>query len=188
MIGNTNCRFNALSSEIRCNINPSEPCQDCSYFEAVDNVSLKQIIQYSLEQRSRNLLSEVRTIPSTIISNAKELFSIVIHKRFRRAIGVIVSIFITLTLIYSILEIPDKYFMGTNALIVQKYRSFSFIKGMIAAYYSLSITYFLLAIRLCWSSLSEDDFCDPIPKYKLMCPIIIHFFYRCLTVLILKVF
>lgn len=32
-IGNTQCRFNAHSPYIRCAVNPSGPCDNCSFFE-----------------------------------------------------------------------------------------------------------------------------------------------------------
>lgn len=32
-IGNINCRYNARSPYIRCAVNPSGPCQDCSHYE-----------------------------------------------------------------------------------------------------------------------------------------------------------
>jgi hypothetical protein len=35
-VGNTSCRFNAHSPYIRCAINPSGPCEDCSHYEAKD--------------------------------------------------------------------------------------------------------------------------------------------------------
>jgi Family of unknown function (DUF6464) len=34
-IGDTTCKNNALSSEIRCAVNPCGPCEDCRYFEQV---------------------------------------------------------------------------------------------------------------------------------------------------------
>jgi Family of unknown function (DUF6464) len=35
-VGNTNCQFNAHSPYIRCAINPSGPCEDCSHYKAKD--------------------------------------------------------------------------------------------------------------------------------------------------------
>jgi Family of unknown function (DUF6464) len=32
-VGNVNCRFNAHSPYIRCAVNPSGPCEDCSHYE-----------------------------------------------------------------------------------------------------------------------------------------------------------
>lgn len=32
-IGDINCRYNARSPYIRCAINPSGPCQDCTHYE-----------------------------------------------------------------------------------------------------------------------------------------------------------
>ncbi|MBF2002000.1 MAG: hypothetical protein IGS38_14910 [Synechococcales cyanobacterium M58_A2018_015] len=33
VIGDFTCRFNARSSYIRCAVNPSGPCQDCSHYQ-----------------------------------------------------------------------------------------------------------------------------------------------------------
>ena len=33
VIGDFTCRFNARSSQIRCAINPSGPCQDCFHYQ-----------------------------------------------------------------------------------------------------------------------------------------------------------
>lgn len=34
MIGDLSCQFNARSSYIRCAVNPSGPCEDCSHYQA----------------------------------------------------------------------------------------------------------------------------------------------------------
>jgi hypothetical protein len=34
-IGDVSCRFNARSELIRCAVNPSGPCQNCHFFEAI---------------------------------------------------------------------------------------------------------------------------------------------------------
>lgn len=36
VIGDISCRFNARSAYIRCAVNPSGPCKDCSYYEPTD--------------------------------------------------------------------------------------------------------------------------------------------------------
>ena len=33
VIGDFTCQFNARSNQIRCAINPSGPCQDCSHYQ-----------------------------------------------------------------------------------------------------------------------------------------------------------
>jgi hypothetical protein len=33
MVGDLTCRFNARSSYMRCAVNPSGPCQDCSHYQ-----------------------------------------------------------------------------------------------------------------------------------------------------------
>ena len=32
-IGDVNCKFNARSSELRCTVNPSGPCENCRFYE-----------------------------------------------------------------------------------------------------------------------------------------------------------
>lgn len=34
IVGDTSCRFNAHSELIRCAVNPTGPCRDCSFYEA----------------------------------------------------------------------------------------------------------------------------------------------------------
>jgi hypothetical protein len=34
VIGDISCRFNARSPHVRCAVNPSGPCQDCSHYES----------------------------------------------------------------------------------------------------------------------------------------------------------
>lgn len=34
IVGDFTCRFNARSSYLRCAINPTGPCQDCSHYQA----------------------------------------------------------------------------------------------------------------------------------------------------------
>lgn len=36
VIGNFTCRFNARSAYLRCAINPSGPCRDCPFYEAIE--------------------------------------------------------------------------------------------------------------------------------------------------------
>jgi len=36
IIGDLNCKFNARSSYIRCAVNPSGTCQDCSHYQPKD--------------------------------------------------------------------------------------------------------------------------------------------------------
>ncbi|CAO5049434.1 DUF6464 domain-containing protein [Microcystis aeruginosa] len=36
VMGDASCRFNARSELLRCAINPSGPCQDCRFYEAIN--------------------------------------------------------------------------------------------------------------------------------------------------------
>ncbi|MBW4661601.1 MAG: hypothetical protein KME15_23270 [Drouetiella hepatica Uher 2000/2452] len=36
IIGDLTCKFNARSSYIRCAVNPSGSCQDCSHYQQID--------------------------------------------------------------------------------------------------------------------------------------------------------
>lgn len=36
LLGDLSCRFNAKSAHIRCAVNPSGPCQECPYYEAIE--------------------------------------------------------------------------------------------------------------------------------------------------------
>jgi Family of unknown function (DUF6464) len=43
MIGNSDCRFNALSSVMRCAVNPDGPCHSCSHFEQIADPQERRI-------------------------------------------------------------------------------------------------------------------------------------------------
>ncbi len=35
LIGDSTCRYNARSTQIRCAVNPSGPCKECPYYESI---------------------------------------------------------------------------------------------------------------------------------------------------------
>ena len=53
MIGNTNCRFNALSSTIRCVVNPDGPCDGCISFEPVRSGDRRERLKKNTAQTFR---------------------------------------------------------------------------------------------------------------------------------------
>lgn len=88
MIGNTDCRFNALSSELRCAVNPDGPCEGCCFFEAVNENDKKGGLTATLIQQTfRN-----EFLPSTMIMDRLSLVPIdLIYIAFTYLVGFAVS-------------------------------------------------------------------------------------------------
>jgi hypothetical protein len=45
LVGDISCQFNARSGYIRCAVNPSGPCQDCSHYQPRKLVNKEEIIR-----------------------------------------------------------------------------------------------------------------------------------------------
>jgi Family of unknown function (DUF6464) len=100
-IGDSRCKYNALSTEIRCAVNPDGPCEGCQYFEPVRErimsvvkpialMSRRELLAYKLKVKIFAIWSVARypvgmiqftctlTILGLLISNkypiSKELF------------------------------------------------------------------------------------------------------------------
>jgi Family of unknown function (DUF6464) len=80
MIGNTDCRFNALSSKIRCGVNPDGPCEGCISFEPLTSDEKEQQALEKPTAKLWRLLLTVLFVISTLfvvhVLTRKIVFSI----------------------------------------------------------------------------------------------------------------
>jgi Family of unknown function (DUF6464) len=118
-IGDTTCKYNALSSEIRCAVNPDGPCKGCQYFEPVRErimfigkpvapMSRQELLAHKIKTKIYEIWSVVRypvgmlqiicglTILGLLISNkypiSKEHF-LELFKSNTRIVGLSYSLF-----------------------------------------------------------------------------------------------
>ena len=146
MIGDTNCRFNALSPTLRCNVNPNGPCKDCVYFEAVDSIDSNKIDSKS---KARNLDAARRELVSIFDDSETSIASIIIFFVF-------VLIFFSIATLVSYIDIPAKYFPDNCAEFILRHQFIPNLKSMIFAYVIILIPYFIFTVVRAFNELKVE--------------------------------